>query len=69
MEPTDRSTLRVTMTTIWPIASSSRIEGVSRVSRQPSPLKTNVGRRMVAARMIRTSTIAIENSRERTHAS
>ena len=27
-EPTDRSTLRVTMTTIWPIASSSRIEGV-----------------------------------------
>ena len=35
MEPTDRSTLRVMITTAWPTASSSRIEGVSSRSRQP----------------------------------
>ena len=35
-EPTDRSTLRVMITTAWPTASSSRIDGVSSRSRQPS---------------------------------
>ena len=41
VEPTERSTLRVMITTVWPTASSSRIDGVSSRSRQLSPLNKN----------------------------
>ena len=43
IEPTDRSTLRVMITTVWPTASSSSIDGVSSRSRQPLELKRKSG--------------------------
>ena len=42
-EPTDRSTLRVMMTTVWPTARTSSSDGVSSRSRQPVLLKRNGG--------------------------
>ena len=56
--------MRVTITTIWPIASSSRMDGASRVSRQPSWLSMKVGRFRVVATTMMISTIAIDSSRE-----
>ena len=66
IEPTDRSTLRVMITTAWPAASSSRIDGVSSRSRQELALKRKLGVLMVAAAMTISSTSRIDISRERT---
>ena len=66
IELTDRSTLRVMMTTAWPTASSTRIDGSSRKLRQPSALNRKPVLLVVAATTTATSTSKIEISRDRT---
>ncbi len=65
IDPTDRSTLRVMMTTAWPTASSSSSEGLTRKLRQPSALKRKFSFFAVATTVTATSTMKMENSRER----
>ena len=57
--------MRVTITTAWPTASSSRIEGLSRKLRQPSELKRKLSFLLVARTTTATSTRKIDSSRER----
>ena len=66
VDPTDRSTLRVMMTTASPTASRIRIAGVSSRSRQPVELNRKLGVFRVAARITSSSTSAMAISRERT---
>ena len=65
-EPTDRSTLRVMMTTAWPAANVSRIAGVSSRSRQELALNRKLGVLIVAAAITTSSTMRMDISRDRT---
>src|SRR5665647_1945250 len=65
-DPTDRSTLRVMITTASPTASSSKIEGVRSRSRQLFPLKKKLGVLTVAAAMTTTRTKRMDASRDLT---
>ncbi len=55
IEPTERSTLRVMMTTAWPTATSSSSDGVSSRSRNPSEENRKFGFATVAATITSSS--------------